>query len=135
MPGSLVAALHRRNEVLFIRKMCEKFTPFPIDSKNIVSQTCKKSVCVTNRFLQHNRIILSLYTVEPPNKGHFGTNGFVPCREVVPISEVKYYKHGAATSVLCREVVPISEVPLGNVIERPSTSCKHLFHPQWQPYP
>ena len=30
-----------------------------------------------------------VYTVEPPNKGHFGANSFVPCREVVPISEVK----------------------------------------------
>ena len=29
-------------------------------------------------------------TVEPLNKGHFGANSFVPCREVVPISEVKY---------------------------------------------
>ena len=28
-------------------------------------------------------------TVETPNKGHFGANSFVPCREVVPISEVK----------------------------------------------
>ena len=28
-------------------------------------------------------------SVEPPNKGHFGANSFVPCREVVPISEVK----------------------------------------------
>ena len=26
-------------------------------------------------------------TVEPPSKGHFGANSFVPCREVVPISE------------------------------------------------
>ena len=25
-------------------------------------------------------------TVEPPNKGHCGSNDFVPCREVVPIS-------------------------------------------------
>ena len=31
----------------------------------------------------------SVYTVEPPNKGHFGANSFVLCREVVPISEVK----------------------------------------------
>ena len=30
-----------------------------------------------------------LPTVEPPNKGHFGANSFVPCKEVVPISEVK----------------------------------------------
>ena len=29
------------------------------------------------------------HTVEPPNKGHFRGNNFVPCREVVPISEVK----------------------------------------------
>ena len=28
-------------------------------------------------------------TVEPPNKEHFGGNNFVPCREVVRISEVK----------------------------------------------
>ena len=32
--------------------------------------------------------IIALYTVEPPNKGHFGANSFVPCREVFPISEV-----------------------------------------------
>ena len=28
-------------------------------------------------------------TVEPPNKGQFRASLFVPCREVVPISEVK----------------------------------------------
>ena len=27
--------------------------------------------------------------LSPLNKGHFGANSFVPCREVVPISEVK----------------------------------------------
>ena len=27
-------------------------------------------------------------TLEPLKKGHFGANSFVPCREVVPISEV-----------------------------------------------
>ena len=27
------------------------------------------------------------HTVEPPNKGHHETNDFVPCREVVLISE------------------------------------------------
>ena len=30
-----------------------------------------------------------LYTVEPPNKGHFGGNNFVPCKEAVPVSTVK----------------------------------------------
>ena len=44
--------------------------------------------------------------MEPPNKGHFGANSFVPCREV---------EHGATTSVPCREVVPISEGPLSEV--------------------
>ena len=29
-----------------------------------------------------------LYTVEPPNKGHFGNGPLVLCSEVVPISEV-----------------------------------------------
>ena len=33
--------------------------------------------------------VYTVYTVEPPNKGHFGVNSFVPCREGVPISEVK----------------------------------------------
>ena len=28
-------------------------------------------------------------TVEPLNKGHYGANDFVPCREVIPFSEVK----------------------------------------------
>ena len=28
------------------------------------------------------------YTVEPPNKGHFGNGALVLCSEVVPISEV-----------------------------------------------
>ena len=36
-----------------------------------------------------NTFALISSTVEPPNKGHFGANGFVPCREVVPFSEVK----------------------------------------------
>ena len=31
------------------------------------------------------------YTVEPQNKGHYGANDFVPCREVIPMSEVKQY--------------------------------------------
>ena len=29
-----------------------------------------------------------LYTVKPPNKGHFGDGPVVPCREVVLFSEV-----------------------------------------------
>ena len=32
----------------------------------------------------------SMYTVEPPNKGHFGNRSFVLSSEVVPISEVHH---------------------------------------------
>ena len=32
---------------------------------------------------------LRRYTVEPPNKGHFGNGSLVLCSEVVPISEVQ----------------------------------------------
>ena len=45
--------------------------------------------------LPHASFHIFHYTVEPTNKGHFGANSFVPCREVVPISEG-----------------PLSEVPL-----------------------
>ena len=30
--------------------------------------------------------------VKPPNKGHVGDGHFVPCREVVPFSEVLFWK-------------------------------------------
>ena len=33
-------------------------------------------------------MLCSPYTVEPPNKGHFGNGPLVLCSEVVPISEV-----------------------------------------------
>ena len=33
--------------------------------------------------------VLSDIQLEPPNKGHYGANDFVPRRAVVPISEVK----------------------------------------------
>ena len=41
-----------------------------------------QQICCSTQTGQHSRC-----TVEPPNKGHFGANSFVPCREVVPISE------------------------------------------------
>ena len=45
-----------------------------------------------------------LGTVEPPNKGHFGANSFVPCREVVsisedPLSEVPLYSTGRVYTI------------------------------------
>ena len=45
----------------------------------------KRAGCAKDKSIPKN----NTYTVEPPNKGHFGANSFVPCREVVPISEVK----------------------------------------------
>ena len=43
------------------------------------------------RWLTENNLqyALSRITVEHLNKGHFGANSCVSCREVVPISEVK----------------------------------------------
>ena len=39
-------------------------------------------------FVSVNVLPKTYITVEPPNKGHFEANSFIPCREVVPISEV-----------------------------------------------
>ena len=36
----------------------------------------------------HFPTLVCVSTVESPNKGHFGGNTFVPCKEVVPISKV-----------------------------------------------
>ena len=44
---------------------------------------------------------VTVNTVEPLNKGHFGANNFVPCREVVPISEV------ATVLAWCRNKCPL----------------------------
>ena len=58
-------------------------------------------IVITFRFSELLLILLHTHThnhnhtVESPNKGHFGTNSFVPRRKVVPISEG-----------------PLSEVPL-----------------------
>ena len=64
-------------------------------------QVCKLGVvwcrwCMKINFCWrlHRRISENMHprkyptTVESPNKGHFGDNMFVPCREVVPISGV-----------------------------------------------
>ncbi len=55
-------------------------------------------------------------TMEPLNKGHFGTSHFVPCREAVLFSEVENVLHihfwGYWKCPLYREVVPFSEGPL-----------------------
>ena len=34
-------------------------------------------------------VTFSFYTVERPNKGYYEVDDFVPCTEVVPISQVK----------------------------------------------
>ena len=38
--------------------------------------------------LFEEKVSLEVLVPPPPNKGHSGANSFVPCREVVPISEV-----------------------------------------------
>ena len=69
-----------------------------------------------------------MYTVEPPNKGHYGANDLslversslyqrVPCREVVPISEgpllkAQLYTRGAlATSIIVAYCFGMFESP------------------------
>ena len=46
-------------------------------------------------YIVHNYLdeFLAITTVEPPSKGHFGANHFVPCREVVLFSEVENVLH------------------------------------------
>ena len=64
-------------------------------------------------------------TVEPLNKGHFGSSLFVLYREVVLCSEAKlHYSHtfGAKLCVHYWEVVPCAEGPLSEVPLYNSTS-------------
>ena len=42
--------------------------------------------------------------VEPPNKGHCVPNNFVPCGEVVPISEVKSDVYREVISMISQRV-------------------------------
>ena len=50
----------------------------------------------------HNHTQLVLKLVEPPNKGQYGTNDFVPCREVVSISEGPLKEVQMYTTILAR---------------------------------
>ena len=55
------------------------------------------------------------WRLEPPNKGHYGTNNlFIPCREVIPMLEVLISMEFKQVS-LCREVIPMSKGPLSEV--------------------
>ena len=50
--------------------------------------------------------------VEPPNKEHCVLNNFVPCGEVVPISEVKSDINREVIPMISQRVCTLSEVPL-----------------------
>ena len=63
------------------------------DSTFLVSRCCILAKGPANTYFISQ--VKAPITAELPNKGHFGANGFVLCREVVPISEG-----------------PLSEVPL-----------------------
>ena len=39
--------------------------------------------------------------MNPPSEGHFGETAFVPCREVVPISEVCLFFHCITLIYVC----------------------------------
>ena len=63
------------------------------------------------RLLNNSSSYINFNTVEPSNKGHYEANSFFPCREVVPISDVK----NTSMKCLCREIFPIWEGPLLDV--------------------
>ena len=46
-----------------------------------------------------------MYTVEPPRKGCFGEMAYVPCREVVPISEVCLFFHCITLIHVCFQYI------------------------------
>jgi hypothetical protein len=54
-----------------------------------VCQYIPRSLGPSKSDIEFVLVTFSLYTLEPPNKRHYEANDFVPCREVVPISEVK----------------------------------------------
>ena len=43
--------------------------------------------------------------MEPPRKGHFGEMAYVPCREVVPISEVCLFFHCIILIQVCFQYI------------------------------
>ena len=62
-----------------VRRQSQPSAPAPQSQKNLREGKKRKDNIIVN-------------TGEPPNKRHFGGNSFVPCREVVPISEVNNTK-------------------------------------------
>ena len=65
-----------------------------------------------------------VYTVEPPNKEDFGANRFVPCRDVVPISEVYKTIHLSISMGLNK--CPVVPIPEGTFLEVPLYPL-HIF--------
>ena len=54
-----------------------------------LTTTIQNRVSYFSEHLGEVTVEKSVLKVGPPNKGHYVANGFVPCREVVPILEVK----------------------------------------------
>ena len=91
-PPSLLLHLHsviqalqfQLGEVVGVARWRERFGDLGISTDSIQSESMTYII---------------RYTVEPLNKGHFGANSFVPCREVVPISEVYKIIHQSISMV------------------------------------
>ena len=64
-------------------------SPYPLQQEKREKFTREKIWELTFTWYQMNTIKIVSTTVEPPNKRYFEAKSFVPCREVVPISEVK----------------------------------------------
>ena len=70
--------------------------PFPCAESGDMKGMMQESLCPPPNTCSHTRhaprarYFFALPS-EPLNNGHYGANDFVPCREVVPNSEIKSY--------------------------------------------
>ena len=68
---------------------CEECPDEPVTTETETSYQVSCFIAQDVKYMHTAIRKVSNGTVEPPNKGHYGAKDFVPCREVVPISEVK----------------------------------------------
>ena len=70
---------------------------------------------------------MHVHTVEPPNKGHFGANSFVTCREVFPISEV----NNTSISMVPQQVFFVERSSLSQWVSYQRFHCIHFTTLIW----
>ena len=65
--------------------------------------------------------------MEPPRKGHFGEMAYVPCREVVPISEVCLFFHCITQIHVCFQYI-MNYLQSGLVMITVSSDSNSISH-------